>query len=178
MRGLISLALCHRYFEKDIKPQPGTVLEACTSSSYSFVKMPIVVSTVFSNTPGTISRDNEYSHSAIFTTAATSFESLNIPPLREIWTAPASCHDRWMLATERSSDKEVLVVYSTYPENAPSDRLYKECQRYGAMPTYSPGVCPDGQTIAEVTKFLHHDTTGIESTFWQASCCNTLVNMI
>lgn len=52
-----------------------------------------------------------------------------------------------------------------------SNPLYTSCQPYSDQPLYSPGVCPEGQTIAEVTEIHANVSTGVR-TEWQASCCS------
>lgn len=55
-----------------------------------------------------------------------------------------------------------------------TDPSYRSCQRYSVMPTYSPGICPSDQTVAEVTAWHVDASTGYR-TFWQASCCRRSV---
>lgn len=106
--------------------------------------------------------------------------SLNVPPLTTIYTPPSQCRDRWMLETPRMTDcghTEVpdFTVFSVDPSKSiVSDPLYRDCQLYQTA-TYSPGVCPDGQTIADVTAFQASASTGFR-TFWQASCCRRFVS--
>jgi hypothetical protein len=62
------------------------------------------------------------------------------------------------------------TVFSVDPaKSIVSDPSYKPCQKYSTN-VYSPGVCPSGHTIAEVTAYTANASTGFR-TFWQASCC-------
>ncbi|KAF1842318.1 uncharacterized protein K460DRAFT_370292 [Cucurbitaria berberidis CBS 394.84] len=108
--------------------------------------------------------------------------SLNAPPLTTIYTPPPQCLDRWMLEPPRTigcGNTEIppFTVFSVDPSKSiVSDPSYKDCQLY-KTPTYSPGICPHGQTIAGVTAFQSNVSTGIH-TFWQASCCRRFVNRL
>jgi hypothetical protein len=53
--------------------------------------------------------------------------------------------------------------------------LFTSCQPYSLQPLYSPGVCPDGQTVAEITEIQANHTTGGVLTSWVASCCRRYV---
>ncbi|KAF2845792.1 hypothetical protein T440DRAFT_543490 [Plenodomus tracheiphilus IPT5] len=55
-----------------------------------------------------------------------------------------------------------------------SDPLFEACRPYSSFSLYSPGMCPDGQTVAEVTE-VHATGTGTSTTvhtYWHASCCS------
>jgi hypothetical protein len=52
-----------------------------------------------------------------------------------------------------------------------SNPLFTSCQPYSSQPLYSPGVCPDGQTAAEITEIQANRTDGGVLTSWIASCC-------
>ncbi|KAF2676247.1 hypothetical protein K458DRAFT_492572, partial [Lentithecium fluviatile CBS 122367] len=54
-----------------------------------------------------------------------------------------------------------------------SNPLFKSCQPYQDQPLYSPGVCPDGQQVVEVTEIHANKTEGGIQTSWQASCCSS-----
>lgn len=41
------------------------------------------------------------------------------------------------------------------------------------MPLYSPGVCPQGQDVVEVTEIHANKTDGGVNTSWQGSCCSS-----
>jgi hypothetical protein len=106
----------------------------------------------------------------------------NLPPLLSRWEAPAICHDRWMISRPGPTPQEGqsgtnIWVFSTWPTATtdPSDTMYFLCQPYNRM-GFSPGVCPEGQTIAEVTLFLHDKTTRGEGDFYEGSCCPTYVH--
>ena len=117
-----------------------------------------------------------WSHSEVFVTSygnLTAIPRLNVPDLTIVHTPDSSCIDRWVyLPTSNCGDDSSIddIVWSVNPTRLPvSDPSYSRCQLYGT-PTYSPGICPSGQTIAEVTAFESSISNGIK-TFWQASCC-------
>jgi hypothetical protein len=56
-----------------------------------------------------------------------------------------------------------------------SNPLFTSCQPYSSQSLYSPGVCPDGQTVAEITEVHANYTTGGVLTSWVASCCRRYV---
>ncbi|KAF2185534.1 hypothetical protein K469DRAFT_778477 [Zopfia rhizophila CBS 207.26] len=154
--------------------------------------MPIVGST------DSVTNVSDWSHSTVFTTLLSgTLSTINVPPLTTVYTPPASCVDRWMLGNghtiteiaitpvtlddgritmvvttlDSTSFAQNFTVFSTKPStSSPSDPLYTSCQRY-SVASYSPGVCPDGQTIAEVTEYQVQGPTGSVDRFWQASCC-------
>ncbi|KAF2107092.1 hypothetical protein BDV96DRAFT_637838 [Lophiotrema nucula] len=133
--------------------------------------------------------DAGYSHGTVFTTFHTEALSLldtislsNVPPLTTQFLAPTSC-DRWLMARDSSlggiaeslhSPLWIPVIWSTQPAKGASefDASYTSCQPYDAAPTYSPGVCPQGQTVAEITEH-QISASGSTSTWWQASCCRS-----
>jgi hypothetical protein len=141
--------------------------------------MPIV-----SVTPENVSN---YSHSTVFTTTVDSLTLLNIPPLLSIYTQSPQCIDRWMLAGDEFITTVSVVTYhvpttlnkrSGGPDtklntvwSIRTDPLFTSCQPYSIQPSYSPGVCPDGFTAAEVTEFQANQMTSGVLTSWVASCC-------
>lgn len=66
------------------------------------------------------------------------------------------------------------TVFSVNFNGTATDPSYRMCQPFRLAPTYSPGICPSGQTVAEVTAFQVVASTGYR-TFWQASCCRRFV---
>jgi len=118
---------------------------------------------------------SEWWHSSVFVTTWPPLmptDNLNAPDLTTIYTPDPSCVDRWMLRPVRcdAAGSTQYQVFSVDPSKSiVSDASYKACQKYGAA-TYSPGVCPSGHTIAEVTAYHANASTGTQ-TFWQASCC-------
>ncbi|KAH6612510.1 hypothetical protein C7974DRAFT_79642 [Boeremia exigua] len=64
------------------------------------------------------------------------------------------------------------TVFSLDLNGTATDPSYRSCQPFRLAPTYSPGICPDGQTVAEVTAWQIKAATG-HRTFWQASCCRS-----
>jgi hypothetical protein len=121
--------------------------------------------------------ESRWWHSTVFVTSLSmsSYSSQGVPDLTTVYTYPTQCVDRWMgviLNCNNASVPQNTTVYSIDPARIDmvSDPLYRSCQRY-STPVYSPGVCPSGHTIAEVTAFVSEVTTGVDRTFWQASCC-------
>ena len=130
-------------------------------------------------TPGAaniVKRELAWSHSEVFVTSygtLTPLERLNVPDLTTVHTPDPSCIKRWVFlpasncGDDNSTDD---VVWSVNPIRLRvPDPSYNNCQLYGT-PTYSPGICPSGQTVAEVTAFESSASNG-NRTFWQASCC-------
>jgi hypothetical protein len=77
--------------------------------------------------------------------------------------------------TERDTPYEIFVAFSTTPVNTRSgavyDPSYSRCQPLGALLKYSPGICPQGQTVAEITEYHYAQTSGSVATRFSASCC-------
>jgi hypothetical protein len=115
-------------------------------------------------------------HSTVFVTSPSTFNSEGAPDLTTIYTYPTQCVDRWMIGPSNcefginTAIPHNVTVFSIDPgKGTVSDPLYRSCQRY-STPIYTPGVCPSGHTIAEVTAYQSSVTTGFV-TFWEASCC-------
>jgi hypothetical protein len=115
-------------------------------------------------------------HSTVFITSPSTFESAGAPDLTTIYTYPTQCVDRWLIGPSHcgagfnTASSHNVTVFSIDPSKGTvSDPLYKSCQRY-STPTYTPGVCPSGHTVAEVTAYQSSVPTGF-ITFWEASCC-------
>jgi hypothetical protein len=75
----------------------------------------------------------------------------------------------------RTPTTQDVSVFSIDPgKKVVSDASYKSCQAFSA-PSYTPGVCPNGHTVAEVTEYQTYQISGTTSgnvrTYWQASCC-------
>lgn len=83
-------------------------------------------------------------------------------------TSPAS------LLPRADFEPQNLTVLSLDLNGTATDPSYRSCQPYGSVPTYSPGICPYGQTAAEITAWQVNTSTGFH-TFWQASCCRRFV---
>ncbi|KAH7413892.1 hypothetical protein DE146DRAFT_783649 [Phaeosphaeria sp. MPI-PUGE-AT-0046c] len=156
---------------------------------------------------------SDYSHSTVFTISIPSVVPDNVPPLTKIFTPPANCIGRWMLADNTlgtttfvqtmptagattvrvvtaetvSTPKEVGGIVrrdSMEPRqiaqafnltiwSIDSNPLFTSCQPYSSQALYSPGVCPDGQTVAEITQVRANKTDGGVLTSWRASCCRS-----
>lgn len=142
-----------------------------------------------------------YSHSTVFVTTeqdTTTLENRFLPALTKVYTPSSECAERWMLAGSQTITRNVgaeitpitvapdvisngdfvrqnLTVFSMSLNGSATDRLYRTCQPYGLAATYSPGICPSGQTIAEITAYQVSASEGYR-TFWQASCCRRSVS--
>lgn len=183
-----------------------------------------------------ISHDaSNYSHSTVFMASASDdsyFKTMNVAPLTTLYTPPAECVNRWMLAGGQTvttryvsavttlnttavvppvekSATELWEIVTPIPGSITSalstpaltsaallprqdviaqnytllsmalngtatDPSYRSCQKYNNEPTYSPGICPSGQTVAEITAWHVNGPSGYR-TFWQASCCRRFV---
>jgi hypothetical protein len=121
----------------------------------------------------------QWYHSTLLVTpfgTYTAIEDHRVPDLTTVYTPSPSCIDRWMLEAEPSDCGDDnprtanFTVYSVNPSKSiVSDASYSSCQAYGQA-SYSPGICPSGHTVAEITAYQSDVTTGYR-TFWQASCC-------
>jgi hypothetical protein len=96
--------------------------------------------------------------------------------LTTVHTYPTECAERWMLSPLPACANFAVdsiaagnrTVFSIDPaKSIVSDPSYRSCQPFL---TYSPGVCPDGHTVAEVTASFFTLSRDIQ-TYWQASCC-------
>lgn len=112
--------------------------------------------------------ENEWWHPTVFVTSTTAYISLGVPDLTTVYDYSSECRDRWMIR-HTCGDGNVTVFSMDPSKDVVSDPLYRSCQRY-STPVYSPGVCPGGFTIAEVTAVVSGRASA-NSTFWQASCC-------
>lgn len=75
----------------------------------------------------------------------------------------------------RRAEPDLGRVFNLTVWSIDDNPLFSSCQPYSLVPLYSPGVCPNGQTAAEVTKFVATQTDGIIRTSWVASCCKRCV---
>jgi hypothetical protein len=149
---------------------------------------------------------SDWSHSTIFSTDLSTYQTKDIPPLTTSWTPPTGCSNRWMAEniiaigfaasisskalpalrrattdTDYSTETTIgtFVAFSTIPyytdDGELYDRSYLSCQPYGAPNHYSPGICPHGQTVAEITEYHYSTTSGSTETRFEASCCQRYV---
>jgi hypothetical protein len=135
---------------------------------------------------------SDYSHSTVFTVTLSAAIPRNAPPLLKIYTQSSQCIDRWMLADAaytKTTFVQTNIIGTSLDSARPNptggsqsasgltvwsidtDPLFASCQPYSRQPLYSPGVCPDGLTAAEVTEFHATQTGGSVLTSWVASCC-------
>jgi hypothetical protein len=92
----------------------------------------------------------------------------NFPALTTIYTPTPTCLNRWILPYPSSTS---IVVYSTSPSGrGDGDSEWITCQPLGYASLYSPGACPNQQTI----EYLREYTLSFEGNTargWQAYCC-------
>ena len=132
---------------------------ACTPYVPASLSNPIVVTQVWTETtPMYFGRD--------------------VVALTTFYTPRPECLDKWLLETAWTAECGTrnpgsvrdFTVFSAY---AGYDPWYNQCLLYGTR-FYSPGICPHGQTIADVTEFQSSASTGYH-TFWHGSCCRRFV---
>jgi hypothetical protein len=105
----------------------------------------------------TIVETSSVEYSTVFTKAATSFVPLNIPSLRTIGKRPLFALTDGCQPQERSMRKSPRSLQYKFGERNVGPLV----QRMSAfMMPYRHKTHPG------VAQFLHHDTTGIEVTFW------------
>ncbi|CAI6302190.1 unnamed protein product [Periconia digitata] len=101
----------------------------------------------------------------------------HLGPLTTIFTPPFSCDTRWFYVPDTSSGGHILMNSLPYeflktiniPLISTEKNYFEDCVPYSSpLPWYSPGVCPQGNTIATITK--REASRGI-TTLWEAACC-------
>jgi hypothetical protein len=144
------------------------------TETYLWTCAPLTVANATATpTPPTL----PWSHSTVFVTpyeTSNVLESGRVADLTTVHTPDLSCVDRWLFEPSMSCPQDSTAGGNTFWSVNPSrstvsDALYSRCQLYGTA-TYSPGICPSGQTVAEVTAYASSMLNGTK-TFWQASCC-------
>jgi hypothetical protein len=88
-------------------------------------------------------------------------------PLTTIFTYEPSRVGRWLAPTQ---DGSLLTIWSTLPTTSPSDYTWLDCQPFRFQHSYSPGMCPDHQTLAAITEIQGPVSSGT-STRWFGRCC-------
>ncbi|KAI0399615.1 hypothetical protein F4802DRAFT_610727 [Xylaria palmicola] len=90
------------------------------------------------------------------------------PPLLTVFTALPSCSERWYYDTNTPG-----FVWS----DRDYDPRWSTCQPYGnSYGIYSPGVCPGGHELKEVTRVIHDDGQGYIDTLYRGYCCQSCVS--
>ncbi|PVI04076.1 hypothetical protein DM02DRAFT_209496 [Periconia macrospinosa] len=147
--------------------------------------MPIILPTIPAGGRSPTYNLTDYSHSTVFTVTHTkplSTLDYTVPALTTAFTAPTSCADRWVVRGKTWGPatfggvriNAAWDIYKIGPQSHEiQDPWYEGCQAYSQVPAiYSPGMCPDGQTVAEITEHRTLGTTGTGmDSYWQASCC-------
>jgi hypothetical protein len=151
--------------------------------STTFVETAVPDCTITRHLPTAEGGPGQWYHSTVLVIpfgTSTAIEDHRVPDLTTLYTPSPSCIDRWMLEAEPSDcgldnpRTGNFTVYSVNPSRSiVSDASYSSCQAYGKA-SYSPGICPSGQTVAEITAYQSNVSTGYR-TFWQASCCQRFV---
>jgi hypothetical protein len=91
-----------------------------------------------------------------------------LPPLITVFTPPPECATRWLLDDDLApSDIYSGVDVEKKYSDAVDSSYYSDCNPYGQIPQYSPGVCGHAQTLAEINKFIAGNETQ-----WLGVCCN------
>jgi hypothetical protein len=70
---------------------------------------------------------------------------------------------RWQYYPDTTGSEQSMVVFT----------LNTECQPMTTYPVYSPGLCPEGMTIATVVENRHSNYTKGGSRMWNANCCSS-----
>jgi len=85
------------------------------------------------------------------------------PPLTTVFTPPLKCSTRWVMAFSGSVFSGWNYLNSFGLQNS----YYARCQPSTVSGnTFSPGMCPSGQTMGFITE-LQNDTTQL----WEGRCC-------
>ncbi|KAF2125180.1 hypothetical protein P153DRAFT_400660 [Dothidotthia symphoricarpi CBS 119687] len=108
----------------------------------------------------------------ITTIVVTELNITGLAPLSTIFTPPADCSTRWLRPNDR--DSTVYSGVALGSDVSTHATYYPQCYPYRALPTYSPGICPDGQTIAAIEETrLGVSGSGDVRRLWKAACCNS-----
>jgi len=142
-------------------PHSTEILSSSTSSrTHSFTRIEDMAST---SRP---SQTNPH-FSTVSLDSSANFGS-NFPQLLTRYVPGPECKDRWVLP---SSSGTVVSVYSTKPgTDSPSDILYTPCLPLSHTGYYSPGVCPQDYTLADVLE-KQYSSDGRLVRIWDGNCC-------
>lgn len=106
------------------------------------------------------------------------FSSLkNAVALTTAFTYDSDCLGRWLLSSSRSG--ETPNIYSLSPTGTNTDPRWTSCQPFNYQSAYSPGMCPEGRTIASVIEAQY--TAGNQKNIeWAGLCCEryTIYNVL
>ncbi|KAF2727106.1 hypothetical protein EJ04DRAFT_595982 [Polyplosphaeria fusca] len=102
----------------------------------------------------------------------------NVPALTTIFTPPSGCFRRFVTSLSlpiplnfSSFYWEITSATVLSVGGIDEDFGYNSCQPFGAAGVdFSPGVCPDRHTIADITVLQPSEYTGTP-TLWQGVCC-------
>jgi hypothetical protein len=86
-------------------------------------------------------------------------------PLTTTFTYDPGClTTRWQLSADSSTDQNLISFTSA-----------TQCNPLGTNDYFSPGICPEGMTIATVIENRHSNYTKGGSRLWYANCCSSYV---
>ena len=92
------------------------------------------------------------------------------PPLLTNFIPPTECSTRWIYDTSLCSGAICSGIYEDFEYfSVAYPSYYFSCVPYGVAPTYSPGRCGDGQTLAAIYEIHFSD---VDDIVWQGDCCN------
>lgn len=87
-----------------------------------------------------------------------------LPRLTTIYQPRSECLGRYV--SQAGPEGPLAYSASAWDDN------WIKCQPYAVMPTYSPGVCPGGQTLATLTEMQKTRSAGAAETLWFGICCD------
>ncbi|KAF2878248.1 hypothetical protein BDV95DRAFT_589210 [Massariosphaeria phaeospora] len=95
------------------------------------------------------------------------------PPLTTLFTAPAFCHSRWLAYPDGSFLYQVYNAITMTGDGTPSDPVRSSCRPFGApVSVYSPGVCPEGETLLGITRYQYSAAKKLPiTTLFNGLCC-------
>ncbi|KAF2744573.1 hypothetical protein M011DRAFT_470420 [Sporormia fimetaria CBS 119925] len=123
--------------------------------------------------PSTLSRHALVSASVITITNSDQWPitvTSGFVPLTTQFTQPAECAVRWV----RAEESDPVTLWSSAPSTQafPWDTSYLNCQASSVEPSFRPGACYAGQTIAKVDVIIHGEEAA-RTTLWSGACCQS-----
>ncbi|KAF2829618.1 hypothetical protein CC86DRAFT_402968 [Ophiobolus disseminans] len=90
----------------------------------------------------------------------------NLPLLSSRYVLPPECSDRWMLPNPGARPQDFTV----WSANLGNDPLFVSCRPQSHIGKFSPGVCPEGNTLAQMLVVQWSSSGGLQQE-WNAPCC-------
>ncbi|CAI6339860.1 unnamed protein product [Periconia digitata] len=98
----------------------------------------------------------------------------NVPMLTTIYRYPTNCKSQWYLGS-------VPYEYNTFVFSWGDSRFgpyavdpsYTLCLPFSARPIYSPGICPEDHTVADITQHYMANSINKTTTWWKGICCRS-----